>query len=630
MNEQKKTKGAKWFGIPNLVPYMRPYGKLIFWMVLMAFYGSAMDAVIPLFQQYAIDRYIADSTLAGLGWFIGAYVVVILTQTASNYISAFGACKLELSVGRDLKRESFNHLQTLSFSYFNQNSVGYVHARVMSDTDRIASTLAWSMAEGVWHSAYLVCAIVMMLILNWKMALCVLVIVPIVAISSMYFQKKLVFFHRQVREKNSRITGAFNEGITGATTTKTLVVEDKMEKEFDELTADMKKVSVRAMHFRAIFISTTTLAASLALALVLWRGGIVTREGVMLIGTLTVFMNYAQGMMEPIQWLVQALSSLVNVQVNVERFTTLMETKSDVQDTPEVVEKYGDTFSPKKENWEELHGDIEFKDVTFRYPDGDENILEHFNLKVPQGTNVAIVGETGAGKSTLVNLVCRFYEPTEGQVLIDGRDARERSQLWLHSNIGYVLQTPHLFSGTVRENLQWGNPQASDDELLAACRAACVDEFLDRIGGLDGELGQGGAGVSGGQKQRLCIARTLLKHPRVLIFDDSTSAVDMATDAKIREHIARIPDTTVLIIAQRIASVMDADRIVVLDDGRVHGVGTHEELLAGDNIYQEIYASQMEFAGNVDAGDGSDDGCANNPFSSVPSRLPLEGGERHA
>ena len=294
MNEQKKTKGAKWFGIPNLVPYMRPYGKLIFWMVLMAFYGSAMDAVIPLFQQYAIDHYIADSTLAGLGWFIGAYVVVILTQTASNYISAFGACKLELSVGRDLKRESFNHLQTLSFSYFNQNSVGYVHARVMSDTDRIASTLAWSMAEGVWHSAYLVCAIVMMLILNWKMALCVLVIVPIVAISSMYFQKKLVFFHRQVREKNSRITGAFNEGITGATTTKTLVVEDKMEKEFDELTADMKKVSVRAMHFRAIFISTTTLAASLALALVLWRGGIVTREGVMLIGTLTVA-SEAQG-----------------------------------------------------------------------------------------------------------------------------------------------------------------------------------------------------------------------------------------------------------------------------------------------------------------------------------------------
>ena len=594
MNEQKKTKGAKWFGIPNLVPYMRPYGKLIFWMVLMAFYGSAMDAVIPLFQQYAIDHYIADSTLAGLGWFIGAYVVVILTQTASNYISAFGACKLELSVGRDLKRESFNHLQTLSFSYFNQNSVGYVHARVMSDTDRIASTLAWSMAEGVWHSAYLVCAIVMMLILNWKMALCVLVIVPIVAISSMYFQKKLVFFHRQVREKNSRITGAFNEGITGATTTKTLVVEDKMEKEFDELTADMKKVSVRAMHFRAIFISTTTLAASLALALVLWRGGIVTREGVMLIGTLTVFMNYAQGMMEPIQWLVQALSSLVNVQVNVERFTTLMETKSDVQDTPEVVEKYGDTFSPKKENWEELHGDIEFKDVTFRYPDGDENILEHFNLKVPQGTNVAIVGETGAGKSTLVNLVCRFYEPTEGQVLIDGRDARERSQLWLHSNIGYVLQTPHLFSGTVLENLRYGRENATMGEIEAAVRAVSAEGIIERLpDGYQSDVGEGGNSLSTGEKQLLSFARALLADPRIFVLDEATSSVDTVTERLIQDAIEKVMDgRTSFVIAHRLSTIRRADVILVVNAGKIVERGSHAELMAIKGVYYGLYTRQ--------------------------------------
>ena len=576
MNEQKKTKGAKWFGIPNLVPYMRPYGKLIFWMVLMAFYGSAMDAVIPLFQQYAIDHYIADSTLAGLGWFIGAYVVVILTQTASNYISAFGACKLELSVGRDLKRESFNHLQTLSFSYFNQNSVGYVHARVMSDTDRIASTLAWSMAEGVWHSAYLVCAIVMMLILNWKMALCVLVIVPIVAISSMYFQKKLVFFHRQVREKNSRITGAFNEGITGATTTKTLVVEDKMEKEFDELTADMKKVSVRAMHFRAIFISTTTLAASLALALVLWRGGIVTREGVMLIGTLTVFMNYAQGMMEPIQWLVQALSSLVNVQVNVERFTTLMETKSDVQDTPEVVEKYGDTFSPKKENWEELHGDIEF------------------NLKVPQGTNVAIVGETGAGKSTLVNLVCRFYEPTEGQVLIDGRDARERSQLWLHSNIGYVLQTPHLFSGTVLENLRYGRENATMGEIEAAVRAVSAEGIIERLpDGYQSDVGEGGNSLSTGEKQLLSFARALLADPRIFVLDEATSSVDTVTERLIQDAIEKVMDgRTSFVIAHRLSTIRRADVILVVNAGKIVERGSHAELMAKKGVYYGLYTRQ--------------------------------------
>ena len=593
MNEKKKT-GAKWFGIPNLVPYMKPYGKLILWMLLMAFYGSAMDAVIPLFQQYAIDNYIAGSTLAGIGWFIGAYVVVILTQTASNYISAFGACKLELSVGRDLKRESFNHLQTLSFSYFNQNSVGYVHARVMSDTDRIASTLAWSMCEGVWHSAYLVCAIVMMLILNWKMALCVLVIVPIVAISSAYFQKKLVFYHRQVREKNSRITGAFNEGITGATTTKTLVVEDKMEKEFDELTADMKKVSVRAMHFRAVFISTTTLAASLALALVLWRGGIITRNGLMLIGTLSVFMNYAQGMMEPIQWLVQALSNLVNVQVNVERFTTLMETQSDVQDTPEVVEKYGDTFNPKKENWEELHGDIEFRDVTFRYPDGDENILEHFDLKVPQGTNVAIVGETGAGKSTLVNLVCRFYEPTEGQVLIDGRDARERSQLWLHSNIGYVLQTPHLFSGTVLENLRYGKENATMGEIEAAVKAVSADGIIARLpDGYQSDVGEGGNSLSTGEKQLLSFARALLADPRIFVLDEATSSVDTVTERLIQDAIEKVMDgRTSFVIAHRLSTIRRADVILVVNAGKIVERGSHAELMAKRGVYYGLYTRQ--------------------------------------
>ena len=463
MNEQKKTKGAKWFGIPNLVPYMRPYGKLIFWMVLMAFYGSAMDAVIPLFQQYAIDHYIADSALAGLGWFIGAYVVVILTQTASNYISAFGACKLELSVGRDLKRESFNHLQTLSFSYFNQNSVGYVHARVMSDTDRIASTLAWSMAEGV-----------------------------------------------------------------------------------------------------------------------------------MLIGTLTVFMNYAQGMMEPIQWLVQALSSLVNVQVNVERFTTLMETKSDVQDTPEVVEKYGDTFSPKKENWEELHGDIEFKDVTFRYPDGDENILEHFNLKVPQGTNVAIVGETGAGKSTLVNLVCRFYEPTEGQVLIDGRDARERSQLWLHSNIGYVLQTPHLFSGTVLENLRYGRENATMGEIEAAVRAVSAEGIIERLpDGYQSDVGEGGNSLSTGEKQLLSFARALLADPRIFVLDEATSSVDTVTERLIQDAIEKVMDgRTSFVIAHRLSTIRRADVILVVNAGRIVERGSHAELMAKKGVYYGLYTRQ--------------------------------------
>ena len=348
MKRGKDKKGLPFFGIPKLAPYLKPYKMLFFWMVVTGTVGSGMDAIIPLFQQHAIDHFIADKTMQGVGGWLALYILVMIIQTATNYISAYGACKAELYIGRDLKRETFNHLQTLSFSYFNQNSVGYTHARVMSDTDRIASTLAWGLMEAVWYIAYLLLAIVMMFVLNWKLALCVMVIVPVLVISGAYFQKKLVFFHRRVREQNSKITGAFNEGITGAKTTKTLVIEDKVEQEFDDLTGEMKRLSVRAMHFRSVFMSTTAFAASIALAIVLWRGGVITRDGVILIGTLSVFMNYAQGMMEPVQWLVQVMSSLVNVQVNVERVTRLLETESDVSDTPEVTAKLRRRVPPQK------------------------------------------------------------------------------------------------------------------------------------------------------------------------------------------------------------------------------------------------------------------------------------------
>ena len=596
MKQEKEKKGLPFFGIPKLAPYLKPYKMLFFWMVVTGTVGSGMDAIIPLFQQHAIDHFIADKTMQGVGGWLALYILVMIIQTATNYISAYGACKAELYIGRDLKRETFNHLQTLSFSYFNQNSVGYTHARVMSDTDRIASTLAWGLMEGVWYIAYLLLAIVMMFALNWKLALCVMVIVPVLVISGGYFQKKLVFFHRRVREQNSKITGAFNEGITGAKTTKTLVIEDKVEQEFDDLTGEMKRLSVRAMHFRGVFMSTTAFAASIALAIVLWRGGVITRDGVILIGTLSVFMNYAQGMMEPIQWLVQVMSSLVNVQVNVERVTRLLETESDVSDTPEVTEKYGDAFHPKKENWEPLHGDIEFQDVTFRYPDGSENVLEHFNLKVPQGTNVAIVGETGAGKSTLVNLVCRFFEPTQGRILIDGRDARERSQLWLHSNIGYVLQTPHLFSGTIRENIAMGKPDATDEEIIAAAKASHAHSFIKRLpDGYNTILNEEATNVSQGQKQLLTIARTILADNRILILDEATSSVDTRTEQRIQTAMDRLMEgRTSFVIAHRLSTIRDADLILVMRDGDIVEQGTHDQLIEAGGFYADLYNSQFE------------------------------------
>ena len=587
-----------WFGLPRLVPFLKPYKGIVICMAVLVLLNGVIDICLPLFQQYAINNFIAKGTLQGLGGFIGLYVCVIALQIVFSMIDAYQACQIEMYVGRDLKRASFNHLQTLSFSYFNQNSVGYIHARVMSDTNRIGSIVAWGLMDTVWNLSYLVGVIVVMFVINWRLALWVVALTPVITLIAAFFQSKLTVLNRRVREINSQITGNFNEGITGAKTTKTLVVEEKMEQDFGRTTEDMRKTSIRTARYRATFISIVMFTASFAMALVLWRGGTLamTSETLMQIGTLSVFMNYALGLMEPIQTLVRMISELINVQVNIERFTNLLATRSDVEDSPEVVEKYGDTFQPKKENWEPLHGDIEFEDVSFKYPDGDEYILEHFNLKVPQGTNVAIVGETGAGKSTLVNLVCRFFEPTKGRILIDGRDARERSQLWLHSNIGYVLQTPHLFSGTVLENLRYGKPDATMEEIEAACKAVSADTIIDQLeNGYDSDVGEGGDLLSTGGKQLLSFARAVLADPRIFVLDEATSSIDTITEHLIQNAIEHLmKGRTSFVIAHRLSTIRQADIILVVDAGKIIERGTHEELMQKKGHYYTLYTRQFE------------------------------------
>ena len=311
---------------------------------------------------------------------------------------------------------------------------------------------------------------------------------------------------------------------------------------------------------------------------------------------MSVFMSYAINMLEPVQNIIGNISVLISTQVNIERLTNLLNEKSDVADSEEVIEKYGDTFHPKKENWEPLHGDVEFKDVSFRYPDGEEMVLENFNLVVPQGTNVAIVGETGAGKSTLVNLVCRFFEPTKGQVLIDGRDARERSQLWLHSNIGYVLQTPHLFSGTVRDNLRYGNPDADDETIWNALKLVNAEGVIAKMDkGLDSEVGEGGDLLSTGEKQLLSFARAILADPRILVLDEATASIDTLTEKAIQDAIFTvIKGRTSFVIAHRLSTIVDSDVILVVKDGKIIERGRHTELMAARGYYYQLYTRQYE------------------------------------
>lgn len=594
MNEKKEEhKSLPFFGVPKLYPYVRKYKPHLVFMVTLGLLVTVIEVAMPFFQRYALNHYVAERTLDTIWTFIALYVAAIVLRSGMDYLTTYRASCVEVWIGRDLRNMAFDHLQTLSFSYFNQNSVGYIHSRVMSDTSRIGVLFSWSLMEFVWQMAYLVGAVVVMLVVNARLALLVMLILPLVILLFSIFQTRLIRVNRKVREINSKITGDFNEGITGARTIKTLAIEDKMDKDFVADTADMRLTSVRAARLRGLFAATISFASSMALAIVLWKGGVIAESEV---GTFAMFMSYAQNMMEPVRWVIDAISDLITTQVNIERLTRLLETKSDVTDTPEVIERYGDSFEPKRENWEELRGDIEFEDVSFKYPDGDELVLEHFSLKIPFGSNIAIVGETGAGKSTLVNLVCRFYEPTEGRVLIDGRDARERSQLWLHSAIGYVLQTPHLFSGTVRENLLYGNPDATEEEIARALELVSATEVVARLEkGLDNDVGEGGDLLSTGEKQLISFARAILADPKILVLDEATSSVDTMTEQKIQRAIDTIVHgRTSIVIAHRLSTVRNADRILVVKNGKIVEQGTHRELLALDGYYKQLYTRQYE------------------------------------
>ncbi len=600
MSEKKKEEQVSlpFFGIPKLMPYVRPYRKKLIAMMVLGLAASAIDSVYPLFNQYALNHFITLKTLDTMPQFIWLYIAILAVQVIINLISTFWAGQIEMSVDHDLRDASFSHLQTLSFSYFNQNNVGYIHARVMSDTGRIGEIVAWRFMDLIWNGSYLIFVLVIMLKMNARLTAWIVLLVPIAVLLISWFQKRIVTLNRRIREINSTITGNFNEGITGVRSIKTMAVESVINSDFQKDSERMRKESVHAVHYSALLSATMVLMSSMALAVVLWRGGMITAEQVMSIGTLSVFMSYALNLMDPIEAIVQTISALVASQVNIERFTKLMNTASDVADSPEVIEKYGDTFHPKKENWEPLHGDVEFRDVTFRYPDGTENVLEHFNLKVPQGTNVAIVGETGAGKSTLVNLVCRFYEPTSGQVLIDGRDARERSQLWLHSNIGYVLQTPHLFSGTVRDNLRYGKPDASDEEIMKALQMVSADFVIRKMDhGLNSEVGEGGDLLSTGEKQLLSFARALLADPRILVLDEATSSIDTVTEKAIQNAISAVTKgRTSFVIAHRLSTIVDADVILVVRDGKIIERGTHHELMRQRGYYYSLYTRQFELS----------------------------------
>lgn len=584
---------AQW---QKLFRYIR-FLKTPFVLLLFAAMATALfDAIFPYFSRYAIDHFIALQTTEGLGVFALLYALAAGLQTGANVIYCQQCIVIEMKVGQALRDACFEHLQRLPLSFFNVTPVGYLVARVMSDTNQLGSIFSWRLAEFVWNGCYLVFVVISMFLLSWRLALLVLIVVPPIALVCSFFQRRLLRANRRVRRANSTLTASFNENISGAKTIKTLAVEDTVCREFREINLDMRRKAMHAKTLHALFQPLVMFLGSVSLALVMAAGGVMVGPWGIPLGTLAVFISYTMNIVEPIQMVVSVLADAIAVQANVERVNRLLETVPAIQDTPAIEEKYGDIFHPKKENWESIQGDITFQDVTFRYPDGEVNVLEHFNLHIPAGSTVAIVGETGAGKSTLVNLACRFYEPTEGKILIDGVDYRERSVDWLHSNIGYVLQSPHLFTGTIEENIRYGKLDATREEIEQAAKMACAHDFIMAMpGGYQAQVSEGGSQLSTGQKQLISIARAIVANPRIFVLDEATSSVDTETEALIQQIIGKVLENrTAFLIAHRLSTVKNAHVILVVRDGKIIERGTHGELLRKHGYYYSLYTRQFQ------------------------------------
>lgn len=583
----------------KILRYAKDYHKDLYRLAGDMAISAGCDVVFPLMTSYAIDHFIPNldhpGGTQGLPVFIAVYLVLLAIQVATIFRFLYLGGKVEVGTCYTIRKLAFRKLQELPFSYYDRMPVGYLMSRMTSDTQRLSETIGWSLLDLCWGVVMIIASSVTMFLLNWKMTLAVLLVVPPLAVISWWFQQRILKSYRAVRKTNSKITGAFNEGIMGAKTTKTLVREEMNMEEFTGLTREMKRSSVRAASLSAVYLPIVVSLGSIATAYALWQGGQQVIIGGMTLGVLQVFVNYTVQFFQPIRDIASVLSEMQSAQAAAERVMTLLETEPDIVDSPEVEEKFGDNFHPKKENWPALRGDVEFCHVDFQYKEG-EKVLSDFNLKINAGETIALVGPTGAGKSTVVNLVCRFYEPTAGEIKIDGVNYRERSQLWLQSNLGYVLQEPRLFSGTIRDNIRYARLDATDAEIEAAARMVNADSFILKMEkGYDTDVGEGGNRLSTGEKQLISFARALLADPRIFVLDEATSSVDTQTEQMIQHAISKVlTGRTSFIIAHRLSTIRTADRILVIDDGKIKEMGTHQELLRLKGAYYNLYTNQFQ------------------------------------
>lgn len=574
--------------------------KPIIIMIIAVINLAINDIIYPLLNRYALENLFNETPdFSKRGLFIAFYIIVSIHLGVSIWAFIWAASIVEENTTIEIRKQAFDKLQKLSFSYYDTTSSGWIMARMTSDTRKLANIISWGIVDLLWGIVFMFGILGVTLFLNWRLSIILIVTLPCFFVMTLYFRKKILKEQRDVRKINSAITASFNESFLGSNTTKTLVLEKQNELEFEKTINKMKNRSIRAAIFSSVFWPAILVLGYLSVALIARVGsGFHLSDDLGLFittGTLYLFLDYAMRFFEPVMSIARIISDFQQAQASAERVVTLIETVPDVLDTDEVIEKYGDLYNPKRENFEEIHGEIEFKNVSFKYKGTEKYVLEDFNLKINKGQMVALVGETGSGKSTIVNLISRFYEPTTGEILIDNIDYKKRSVGWLHESLGYVLQTPHLFSGNIMENVRYGKLEATDEEVIRACKIVNAHEFIEKLpNGYLTDIGEGGNKLSIGQKQLLSFARAILTNPKILILDEATSSIDTENEKIIQNAIKTIlNERTSIVVAHRLSTIVDADKILVLKEGKIIEVGTHKELLNNKGYYFNLYKNQF-------------------------------------
>ncbi len=568
--------------LKRLFSTLRPHWKPLLGGVIAIVVVSLLDAYFTILSKRIIDEGITLQDKSAILHFFTIYGAIVLIQAVGVFFFVYLVGLQGESVRYDLRKNLFNHLQELSLSYFSKTPLGWIMSRVTSDTEKMAELLTWGVIDTAYAAVSIVVSAIFMLTINWQLAIIVLLSLPVMIYAALKFRLRIYHHYRLSRKANSKMTASLNENITGVRVVKALRREDRNLNDFKVLSSAMYRSSYRAAYLSALFQPTIQMISAVSLGLILWRGGIKVELGAITIGGLQAFVSYIMMILWPIQDLARVYADMQNAVASSERVFSLIDTQPGINNRPDA--------APVPS----LAGDIAFEDVSFRYEE-DEPVIRNLSFHIPYGQSVALVGPTGGGKTTIVNLLCRFYEPTEGVIRIAGVDYMDLSLQTIQSRIGVVLQTPHLFSGSIRENIRYGKLDATDQEIEDAAKLAGAHNFITHFEhGYDQNVGEGGNLLSVGQKQLISIARAILSNPDIFVMDEATSSVDTLTEALIQNGMEKLmTGRTSFIIAHRLSTIKNADKILVIRDGQIVESGNHNELMLLKGHYYRLYTQQF-------------------------------------